>query len=206
MFAARNLELCTKDCACLFVCPTGATDTEDGTIDAEKCIDGCRLCVDACPSAAIHLIYQRIPRRRLPQGELIEVLSRLLRSKAALFLRSRVRAENAKSKGTASFFAAMALSNQILGEDCVRESGYLVPEAQRMENLVHSGLIQRRYREAHEEVGAVDQVLDTIMAALREHRDAPGGAWFLCQACGQVMSGEKPAACPGCASDRIQGF
>ena len=26
--AVRNLRLCTKDCICLYVCPTGATDTE----------------------------------------------------------------------------------------------------------------------------------------------------------------------------------
>ena len=36
MFAVRNLKLCTKDCACLYVCPTGATATEDGSIDASK--------------------------------------------------------------------------------------------------------------------------------------------------------------------------
>ena len=28
-YAVRNLRLCTKDCLCLYVCPTGATDTED---------------------------------------------------------------------------------------------------------------------------------------------------------------------------------
>ncbi len=52
MHAVRNIRLCTKDCVCLFVCPTGATDTETGQIDASRCLDGCRLCVDACPSHA----------------------------------------------------------------------------------------------------------------------------------------------------------
>lgn len=56
MHAVRNIRLCTKDCLCLYICPTGATDTETGQIDAEKCISGCRVCVDACPSHAISLI------------------------------------------------------------------------------------------------------------------------------------------------------
>lgn len=28
-YAVRNIRLCTKDCLCLYVCPTGATDTEN---------------------------------------------------------------------------------------------------------------------------------------------------------------------------------
>jgi ferredoxin len=206
MFAARNIELCTKDCACLFVCPTGATDTEDGTIDAEKCIDGCRLCVDACPSGAIHLVYQRIPKQSLPQEELTKVLSRLLVNKADLFVQSGVVAEGTKSKNAAGFYAALALSNQILGEDCIRESGHLVPEAERMEDLVRSGLIQRLYQQNHRDSEALDQILNTILESLREHRDAEARSSFLCQECGQVMFGEKPTTCPGCTSDRIKAF
>ena len=41
-FAVRNLRLCTKDCMCLYVCPVGATDTEDSVIDVGKCI-GCGI-------------------------------------------------------------------------------------------------------------------------------------------------------------------
>ncbi len=36
MHAYRNIKLCTKDCLCLFVCPVGAIDTENGQIDFEK--------------------------------------------------------------------------------------------------------------------------------------------------------------------------
>ena len=46
-YAVRNLRLCTKDCLCLYVCPTGATDTENSIIDTEKCI-GCGACAEAC--------------------------------------------------------------------------------------------------------------------------------------------------------------
>ena len=31
-YAGTNIRLCTKDCLCLYVCPTGATDTEDSII------------------------------------------------------------------------------------------------------------------------------------------------------------------------------
>ena len=35
-YAVRNIRLCTKDCLCLYVCPTGATDTENSIIDVEN--------------------------------------------------------------------------------------------------------------------------------------------------------------------------
>ena len=54
-YAVRNLNLCTKDCLCLYVCPTGASDTENSIIDVDKCI-GCGACADACPSKAISLV------------------------------------------------------------------------------------------------------------------------------------------------------
>ena len=53
--AVRNLRLCTKDCLCLYVCPTGATDTENSIIDGKKCL-GCGVCADACASGAISLV------------------------------------------------------------------------------------------------------------------------------------------------------
>lgn len=205
MFAARNIELCTKDCSCLFVCPTGATDTEDGTIDAEKCIDGCRLCVDACPSAAIHLVYQRIPKRDLPQNQLTEVLSRLLVGEASRFVQSKIVSENEESKKAVAFFAGLALSNRVLAEDCIRESGYLVPDGERLAELVRSGLIQRLYKQNHKDNGTLEQVLDRILEALRKHRDAETLALFLCQECGQIVAAEKPNACPNCGADRIKG-
>ena len=54
-YAVRNIRLCTKDCLCLYVCPTGATDTENSIIDVEKCT-GCGDCADACPSGAISMV------------------------------------------------------------------------------------------------------------------------------------------------------
>ena len=78
MYAARNIDLCTKDCLCLFVCPTGATDTENGQIDKNACLDGCRLCVDACPSHAIYLVYTKYPEPKEKNPEVSEKLTALM--------------------------------------------------------------------------------------------------------------------------------
>jgi Fe-S-cluster-containing dehydrogenase component len=52
-YAVRNLRLCTKDCLCLYVCPTGATDTEDSIIDPNKCI-GCAY----VPGHVLQVLFQ----------------------------------------------------------------------------------------------------------------------------------------------------
>ena len=71
----RNIKLCTKDCLCLFVCPTGATDTETGQIDFSKCI-GCGACAQACPSRAITMLPNIMPAQ---QNKDIEVIKQLFK-------------------------------------------------------------------------------------------------------------------------------
>lgn len=134
MYASRNLSLCTKDCLCLFVCPTGATNTETGQIDRAKCLDGCRLCVDACPSHAIYLVMEqyRTPPEKDPKVE--KSLRALLESKAAqtLLAEGLIREESLKessSKAALKFFKALEQSFCILGEDCARESGFMMPQS-----------------------------------------------------------------------------
>ena len=60
-YAYRDLKICTKDCLCLFVCPTGATDNETGQIDFDKCI-GCGACAASCPSKAISMLPRVYPK------------------------------------------------------------------------------------------------------------------------------------------------
>ncbi len=131
MYASRNISLCTKDCLCLFVCPTGATDTETGQIDREKCLDGCRLCVDACPSHAIYLVMENYPKPKTKDPLVIETLEQLLESKAA-----QASLAAGLITGTASgLFKALEASFRILGEDCARESGYMLPQSKSVEGL-----------------------------------------------------------------------
>ncbi|MGN0415634.1 MAG: ATP/GTP-binding protein [Agathobacter sp.] len=55
--AVRNLRLCTKDCLCLYVCPVGATDTENSVI-IEALEQGRILVVDELDSS-IHFKLTR---------------------------------------------------------------------------------------------------------------------------------------------------
>ncbi|MGD9560148.1 MAG: 4Fe-4S binding protein, partial [Oscillospiraceae bacterium] len=69
MRAVRNLRLCTKDCLCLYVCPVGATDTEAGQVNGEKCV-GCGMCAAACPSGALAMVPERYPPQQ-PKTEAV---------------------------------------------------------------------------------------------------------------------------------------
>jgi len=140
MYASRNISLCTKDCLCLFVCPTGATNTETGQIDRDRCLDGCRLCVDACPSHAIYLVMEqyRIPPEKDPSVE--KTLRRLLENKASQTEKaeSLIRQESSKenpSPAVLKLYRALEQSFRILGEDCARESGFMMPQSRAVAEL-----------------------------------------------------------------------
>ncbi|NCB01212.1 MAG: 4Fe-4S ferredoxin [Spirochaetia bacterium] len=130
MYAIRNISKCTKDCLCLFVCPTGATDTETGQIDPSRCIDGCRLCVDICPSGAISLMVENFPLRPKKDDEVISSLSELLDSKIA--------ALEIVNGSTHQLMKALNQSLLILGEDCAREAGFMIPQDTRTIELLKS--------------------------------------------------------------------
>ncbi|MFA5570861.1 MAG: 4Fe-4S ferredoxin [Sphaerochaetaceae bacterium] len=132
MHVARNLALCTKDCLCLFVCPTGATDTETGQIDFAKCLDGCRLCVDACPSNALYIVYDSYPVKPKKHDDVLSALDALLESKV---MQESI-ADSLKEKSLIA--KAIALSNRILAEDCARESRYMLPQGEGTKELLRS--------------------------------------------------------------------
>lgn len=202
MFAARNGELCTKDCICLYVCPTGATDTENGSIDADKCIDGCRLCVDACPSGAIYLVYNRIPKQDRPIDKLVRMLSSLLLYNAELSIQSGILSEKGEPDITTSFFAALSNSSRILAEDCVRESGHLVPDAEEMKKLINTQLLEQLSVKSQKDTGALNTLLSEIVKALGEHRDTEIEDAFVCEKCGYIGIGSPPLECPGCLGEQ----
>jgi Fe-S-cluster-containing hydrogenase component 2 len=125
MHAARNVTLCTKDCLCLFICPTGATDTENGQIDFAKCLDGCRLCVDACPSHAIYLVHDRYPHKPAKDETVVSALGEVAESKAEQ--EAICEAISIKGGPAAKLAKALAMSNRILAEDATREGNYMLP-------------------------------------------------------------------------------
>ena len=139
MYARRNLSLCTKDCLCLFICPTGATDTATGQIDSERCLDGCRLCVDACPSHAIHLVMSNYAEPAPKNSELATLLLNLTESKTdqEAIAESAAGDENLAS-GARLLARALKASCRILAEDGAREAGYMLPQCKASRDLLES--------------------------------------------------------------------
>jgi len=136
MHAVRNIRLCTKDCLCLYVCPTGATDTETGQIDAKKCLSGCRVCVDACPSHAISLVPESYPPQQEKDSAVIAALRPLAESKTRQELLFGVLEQSAGSPAARRLAKALRLSNRLMAEDILRESGYLLPQSKTVRALL----------------------------------------------------------------------
>ncbi len=118
--AVRNVRMCEKDCLCLYVCPTGASDTENSVIDPEKCI-GCGACAEACPSGAISMVPKEYPPQQEKKDEVIASLRQLVSSKA--------KQEMLAAGLPGPLAKALEKSNRIMAEDLLRESGYMLPQS-----------------------------------------------------------------------------
>lgn len=129
--AVRNIRLCTKDCLCLYVCPTGATDWENGQIDVETCI-GCGDCADACPSAAISMVPFTYPRQQPRKTEVVTVMNELFQSKAEQ--------ESIASQLPGRLASAIARANRLMAEDLNREAGFMLPQSDNVKSLLRQML------------------------------------------------------------------
>ncbi|MCR5783824.1 MAG: 4Fe-4S binding protein [Clostridia bacterium] len=126
--AVRNLRLCTKDCLCLYVCPTGATDTENSIIDVNKCI-GCGICAEACPSSAISMVPTELPPQQPKTDNVTAVLNQLSGAKAKEEKIARQLAEDTDQDGLYRLMTAAVKSERLVSEDILREAGYMLPQS-----------------------------------------------------------------------------
>ncbi len=129
MYAVRTIRLCTKDCLCLYVCPTGATDTENSVIDRDKCT-GCGACANACPSKAISMVPDQMPPQQPKTPEITAALRALTRSKAGQ--------EAAAAAMPGKLAAALTMSNRIMAEDLLREAGYMLPQSGNVRTMLQA--------------------------------------------------------------------
>ena len=136
-FAIRNLRMCTKDCLCHYVCPTGATDTEDSVIDAEKCI-GCGVCAQACPSGAISMMSREFPPQQPKEDKVCAALLEMSRRKADGEKIALQLAETAQLDGLSRLMRAVARSERIVGEDLMKEAGFMLPQSANAHKMIQS--------------------------------------------------------------------
>ena len=192
--AVRNVRLCEKDCLCLYVCPTGASDTENSVIDAEKCI-GCGACADACPARAISLV----PREYPPQQKKADEVAAALRSLA----RSKAEQESIAAALPGPLAKAVEASNRIMAEDLLREAGYMLPQ---------SGNTRRLLEEMLADAGEPDFPAEAVQKLLasgsfnepaedkEEKKEEKTMETWKCSVCGYVHEGPLPEGftCPVC--------
>lgn len=126
-YAVRNLNLCTKDCLCLYVCPTGASDTENSIIDVTKCI-GCGACLEACPSKAISLVPHVYPKAQVHEPSLVKKAHNLTKNKAL--------EESLTLKEDNVLLKAINISTRLVNEDLFRELGYMLPQSKNSHELL----------------------------------------------------------------------
>ena len=189
-YAVRNLRLCTKDCLCLYVCPTGATDTENSIIDVKKCV-GCGACADACPSGAISMVPKVYPTQQRKKPEVVEALRALVASKA--------RAELIAAELDDVLAVAIEKSSRLMAEDLTREAGYMIPESLNAKRFLEK---INDYPGIPEE--AVKYLLENIEFNEKENneneKEIKTMEKWKCTVCGYIHEGPLPAdfRCPVC--------
>lgn len=193
--AVRNLRLCTKDCLCLYVCPVGATDTENSIIDVNKCI-GCGVCAEACPSGAISMVPVEYPVQQSKTDAVRSVLNALAQNKADGEKAALQVAETTGLDGLYRLMKAISKSERLISEDVLREAGYMLPQSDNAHELL---------KELIENPPTLDFPVEAAKRLLNiipnnEKKEDKKMKTYKCLVCGQVFQvedGVEPE-CPLC--------
>ena len=136
-YAVRTVRLCTKDCLCLYVCPTGASDTENSIIDRDKCI-GCGACANACPSKAISLVPIEMPMPPEKKETVKNVLNGLSASKTSTEQAACQIATQTESDTLYRLMRAVGNSSRVMAEDLLREAGFMLPQSENVRQMLET--------------------------------------------------------------------
>ena len=189
-YAVRNIRMCEKDCLCLYVCPTGATDTENSVIDIDKCI-GCGACADACPSAAISMV----PREYPPQQKKAEAVTAALRR----LVSSKAEQERIAAGLPGPLAEAIRRSERIMAEDLLRETGYMLPQSGNTRMFLKG--LSAYVKDPGFPADAVERLLETLTFNEPEaEKEEKNMEKWKCSVCGYIHEGPLPAdfTCPVC--------
>ena len=196
--AVRNLKLCMKDCLCLYVCPTGATDTENSIIDTAKCL-GCGVCAEACPSGAISMVPKEYPPQQPKADSVRAVLNELAQSKMDGEKSALQIAAETELDGLHRLMTAVAKSERLIAEDIMREAGYMLPQSNNTHEMLEELIANPPTTEFPSDTAK--KILENIPN--NENKEELKGeatmAKWVCTVCGYVHEGEQPPEkCPVC--------
>ena len=184
IYAVRNIRLCTKDCLCLYVCPTGASDTENSIIDVNKCI-GCGACAAACPSSAISMVPKNYPPQQPKAENTVEALRSLIQSKG--------QAENIAAALPDALSVAVEKSSRLMAEDLCREAGFMLPQ---------SGNTKEFLQQIKDYPGIPTEIVTDLLATIKfnEKTEETKTEKWRCTICGYIHEGPmtEDFKCPVC--------